>query len=405
MNGVAPPDRKRIVVLTSTFPRWEGDREPPFVFELSKRLAERFHVTVLAPHAPAARLHEQMAQIEVRRFRYFFTRWQRLAYDGGILANLRKNRWRYLLVPLFMMSEIACLARFLSKNEIDAIHAHWLIPQGLAAIAARAIARRGKPAIICTSHGGDLFGLSGKVLTWVKRQVIRRVDRLTVVSHAMREFARTLHDRNDIEVISMGVDLKETFTPAPDSRRSDNELLSVGRLVEKKGVRYLIMAMPEILQTHPRTRLLIAGDGPERTQLQCLADDLGIASRVEFLGPVENAALRDLYRRAAIFVAPSIVAQGGDQEGLGLVLVEALGCECPVLASDLPAIRDVVIDGVTGLTCGQRDSADLAGKIRSLLDDPGRAAQLGEAGRRHVEERFDWRNVARRYADLIDRLE
>jgi glycosyltransferase involved in cell wall biosynthesis len=389
----------RILVLTSTFPRWVGDREPPFVFELSKRLARNCDVYVMAPHAPDAKQEEEIGKIKVIRFKYCFTNWQTLAYRGGILANLKRNRLNYLLVPCFVLFEFICLWRLLRTTRIDTIHAHWLIPQGLVAIAARACSRQ-SPKIICTSHGGDLFGLSGKLLTAVKCAIINRVDRLAVVSHAMRDYAYALTTRRDIDVIPMGVDLIDQFTPT-EAPRNTHTILFVGRLVEKKGVRYLILAMEEILKVHPQTNLLIVGDGPDKSALEELAKETGAASHIRFLGPLENNLLQEQYRQAAIFAAPSVIAKGGDQEGLGLVFVEALGCECAVVASDLPAIRDIIIDGVTGVICKQRDSADLANKVISLLDNPNLRMMLAKAGRCHVVERFDWEIVARRYAELI----
>ncbi len=395
--------RKQVLVLTSTFPRWEGDNEPPFVFELSKRLGEQFKVMALCPHAPNAKLFETIAGIETHRFRYFLPQWQKLAYEGGILANLKKNRLNYLLVPFFLISELFNLVLILRKTRIDVIHAHWLIPQGLIALMACTLAPQ-KPTIVCTSHGGDLFGLSGGLMTWLKKQVIRRVTKLTVVSQTMRAYACSLFNRNDIEVIPMGVDLLQTFIPLPDARRSPFELLYVGRLVEKKGVRYIILAMPEILKRHPQAQLLVAGDGPDKADLQKLALATGVASHVQFLGTVNNAALPEFYQRATLFVAPSIVAHGGDQEGLGLVFVEALGCECPVVTTDLPAIKDVVSDGNTGLICKQKDSADLAQKILHLLAHPEQAQTLGRAGRQYVLEHFDWQIVSQRYHALIAAL-
>jgi len=94
--------KPRLLVLTSTFPRWPGDKEPPFVYELSKRLTTDYEVHVLAPHAPGAALEEQYDNLQITRFRYCFERYQTLTYGGGILANLKQRRWRYLLIPLFL---------------------------------------------------------------------------------------------------------------------------------------------------------------------------------------------------------------------------------------------------------------------------------------------------------------
>lgn len=390
--------KKRVLVLTSTFPRWQGDSEPPFVFELSRRLAERFDVMVLAPHTPGAARSEKMDGIAVHRFRYFFTSLQSLAYHGGIMANLKQSRLRYLLVPFFLLAELACLVRLLRKRRVDVIHAHWLIPNGLVAVVARALITGQKPAIVCTSHGTDLLGLNGTLFRWLQKQVISKVDKLTLVSEALRERAINQANRDDIEVIPMGVDLAETFTPSDTIERNSNELLFVGRLVEQKGLRHLIFAMPEILESHPQVMLTIVGDGSEHDGLLQQVSDMGVGAHVRFLGALENATLKELYRRAAVLVSPSLA------EGFGLVLVEASGCACPVVAADLPAIRDVVLDGVTGLICRQKDSADLAARICFLLEHPELRESMGRAGRWHVQERFDWRTTSRRYADLIDDL-
>jgi glycosyltransferase involved in cell wall biosynthesis len=119
---------------------------------------------------------------------------------------------------------------------------------------------------------------------------------------------------------------------------------------------------------------------------------------------VAHGTLASLYRESTVFVAPSVVAAGGDQEGLGLVFAEAMACECPVVAFDLPAIRDLVEDGITGLLAREKDSHDLAMKILHLLDHPEERTRIAQSGRRHVAERFDWDVVATRYAALIQDL-
>ena len=207
-----------------------------------------------------------------------------------------------------------------------------------------------------------------------------------------------------LQTLSMGVDTSTQFSPDPAVSRTDNEILFVGRLVEKKGCAYLVEAMPAILRRYPSSRLSIVGSGPEQTALHRQVEHMGIAHAVTFYGAASNAEIPDWYRRATVFVAPSIVTAAGDQEGLGLVLVEALACECPVVASDLPAIRDVVMDGVNGLLCQPRDSAELAARIGYLFEHPELRRSMGRAGRQYVQSRFDWTTVSSRYAALIQEL-
>jgi glycosyltransferase involved in cell wall biosynthesis len=178
----------------------------------------------------------------------------------------------------------------------------------------------------------------------------------------------------------------------------------VGRLVEKKGVRHLLEAVSLLASDYPDLRVTIAGDGPLRRDLERRAAALGIADRVVFLGALPHAALPDLYRRATLAVFPFVVAADGDQEGFGLVVVEAMGCGCPVVAHDLPAVRDSVEPNVTGVLTPPADAAALAAAIARSLDDPSTRAQHAAVALAIARERFDWSSIAARYRRLFDGL-
>ncbi|TCV79098.1 glycosyltransferase [Sulfurirhabdus autotrophica] len=392
------PRRKKLLVLTSTFPRWEGDCEPPFVFELSRRLQHRFDVMVLAPHTTGAKQREDIAGMRVIRYRYFFGKWEILAYQGGILAKLKQHSAHYLLVPFFLFAQLRSLLRILRREKIDVIHAHWLIPQGLIAIAALFLKRVQFPALLCTSHGSDLFGLRGMFFSSLKRIVVRYADAVTVVSHQMK--SRTIElgiNEDKVSVIPMGIDMTNLFVPSHEEVR-DLELLFVGRLVVSKAVDVLIMALPAILIEYPHVSLTIVGDGPEKASLKELAIKLGISNQVNFLGAVANPELPVLYRRAAIFVSPSL------EEGFGLTIVEALACGCAVIATNLPATREILADGETGLLVPLGDSAAIAHRALLLLADTTLRHSLSRAGRQFAIGKFDWEVVAGRYGCLLDKL-
>ena len=111
-----------------------------------------------------------------------------------------------------------------------------------------------------------------------------------------------------------------------------------------------------------------------------------------------------MYRTADVVVFPSVIAGGGDREGFGLVLVEALGCECATVVTDLPAMQDIIVDGKTGFVVPQKNVQKLAEKIVSLLDDPEMGRSVGKEGRRFVVERYDWDEIAKQYAALIESI-
>jgi glycosyltransferase involved in cell wall biosynthesis len=400
-----PVHRPNLLVLTSTFPRWENDPEPAFVFELSRRLGDAFDITVLAPRSPGSKMRENMAGLHVIRFPYFFRRWENLAtHSGGILNRLRANPFNYLLVPLFLSGQLLALVRLLRQERFALIHAHWLIPQGLIAVMGLTLARRRIP-LICTSHGGDLFALRGTIFQRLKRWVMDRSQALTVVSRAMQSTVIGMGVAPDkVQVISMGVDLKHRFTPDPTVERSASELLFVGRLVEKKGLRILLEAMPKVLAKHPAMRLTVAGAGPLGVELSELARRLNISDKVDFLGMVTQSKLPEFYRRATLAIFPFLVAKSGDQEGFGLVQVEAMGCGCPVIAGDLPAIHDSIAHEESGLLVPPGNPEVLADIILRALNDPDLCFRMAREARKRVMEQFDWEVVAGKYAGLYDKL-
>ena len=173
--------RPRLLVLASTYPRWDGDHEPGFVHELSRRLTNDFYVRVLTPHHLGAANEEARDGVDVRRYRYAPEGLETLIYDGGMMTNLRRHPWKWLLVPLFFTAQLLATWRQVRSFRPHVIHAHWLIPQGLVAAILATMSRRFPPFLV-TSHGADLHGLRFWPMPALKRFVARRASALAVVS-------------------------------------------------------------------------------------------------------------------------------------------------------------------------------------------------------------------------------
>ena len=397
------PPRPRLVILASTYPRWAGDHEPGFVHELSKRLAERFRVTVLCPHAEGASTGEQLDGVNVVRYRYAPQRLERLVNDGGIVTNLRLHRWMFLLLPGFFLSQLVWLIRLQLRLRPAAIHAHWIIPQAFTAALANLLTFRRTP-ILVTSHGADLFALNGSLMRRLKRWTLRRCAKATVVSQAMLAPIRSLGmPDTHVTVAPMGVDMSR-FIPIPADVRSADELLFVGRLVEKKGLRYLIDALPAVLEKHPKVRLTVAGFGPELEQRQAQAAQLGLQDKVHFLGAVDQASLPALYQHAAMLVAPFVEAASGDREGLGLVSVEALACGCPVVTTRIEAVKEVFGGQWPPYLAESGDAASLAVQIIRVLDNPSEATEWASNIHAGIIQRFSWQATASSYGAQLSTL-
>jgi glycosyltransferase involved in cell wall biosynthesis len=394
--------KPRLLVLTTTFPRWRDDHEPAFVFDLARRLTDTFDVSVSAPHAPGALLNENMEGVQVHRFRYAPERLELLAYDGGIPSKLKQRPWLTFLVPWFLTAQLVSAFRLMRRIRPDIVHAHWLLPGGLIGALLQELPGADFRLVV-TAHGADVHLTGGWLSGLLKREVLRSADLLTVVSRALRQKLLQSLPQAAIEVAPMGVDLQTRFVPGHESPETDT-LVFAGRLVAKKGVADLLEALPRVRARRPEARLLIAGQGPLEADLRALAERLQIGDAVEFLGSVSNDRLPAVLHRADLAVLPFCTADDGDAEGLGLVTVEAMGAGIPVIVGDVAAVHDVITHGETGWIVPARNPAALADAIVRLLEDPALAARLAGKGRRYAAQTFDWSVVAARYRTLLRAL-
>lgn len=398
--------KKKLLVVASTFPRWKNDTNPPFVYELSKRLTDKFDVHVLAPYSKGSKRYEVSDGMKISRFKYWFDKEGNLA-DGAILPSLKKNKFLWLQVPFFVLSEFVNMVKICRKEKIDVIHAHWILPQGFLAVLYKRLFNK-KIKVVITTHGGDIFG--AKFANLIKKWVINNCSVLTVVSNAIKKEVAKLGIKKDIpvEVISMGVDLSK-FNPSNYSESIKKKysikgpfLLFVGRLSEKKGVKYLIEAMPKVVEKFPEARLLIIGDGEEKDNLTEQAKETGLlGNHIIFTGAIHNSDLPKYYATADVFVGPSVVAKGGDTEGFGLVFVEAIGSGCIAIASDAPAISDIIINGKTGFVVKQKYSEGISNKVIELLENKNLYETIKKEGREYVLKKFDWKVIAKRYYGVL----
>ncbi len=199
-------------------------------------------------------------------------------------------------------------------------------------------------------------------------------------------------------LVPHGVNLTR-FAPSPVPAAGELRVLAVGRLVPKKGFNVLLEALARIRA--PWT-LRIVGDGPDGASLRALAHSLGIGTRITWHGGASHAELPALYAAAHLVAVPSVVDEAGDRDGLPNVLLEALACERPVVASRAGAIESAIVHGVTGLLVPPGDADALAAAIDTLAGRTGLARAVARRGRQVVECRYDVTACARRFAETLE---
>jgi glycosyltransferase involved in cell wall biosynthesis len=377
-----------VLFLTHSFPRSEGDAAGSFILRLAVALrGENVNVRVVAPAGPGLPASDEIEGISVERFRYAPRRYEKLAYTGNMAGDVASS-WtaRFALVG-FLGSDFvhSVLARRTFEPEV--VHAHWWFPNGVVGTWVSGLARI---PLVTTLHGTDVrLVRKVSVARPLFGHVLKRSAAVTTVSRWLKEETEALAPGVHPTVAPMPV---ATDRFAPGSSRNGQHLLFVGRLTDQKGVEHLLHALSSMKT--PSASLDIVGDGPNRDALKQLAQQLGIATRIRWHGQLSQSELPPLYQRAAAVVIPSI------DEGLGLVAVEALLCETPVVAFDSGGLRDVIQHEKTGLLVKPGDRAALANALDDLLARDGRGSQLGRAGRLYALSAFAPESAARRYAEI-----
>ena len=354
------------------------------------------------PQVPAAWTEEG---VEARSFRYAPRRFEVLGYGRSLRADEAIRGPSRLVAPLYLLAARRALARELASGPWDLVHAHWIVPNG---VAAAPLGRR--VPLVVGLHGSDVF-LAEK--SYLRPLVARALRRTRVLTSCSPELARRVEalgfDGARSRVIPYGVDVG-LFRPDAARRALWRErlgiegdaplALSVGRMATKKGFHLLVEELPRLLAEHPAARFVFAGGGDRLEELRRTAAPLG--ERVHFVGAVLHDELPDLYRAADLFVLPAIHDPRGNVDGLPNVVLEAMASGLPVVASAVSGIPLAVTDGETGLLVREGDGESLRKAVAALVADPAARRRMGAAARRRTETDLTWDAVGARYREAYE---
>ncbi|HEY2645208.1 MAG TPA: glycosyltransferase [Galbitalea sp.] len=388
--------RPRLLIVASTFPARSGDGTPGFVRDLAIEEAIDFDVMVVVPRVPGGAEREEDNGLTVVRYPYWFAGSESLAH-GAIIENLRARPANWLQVLPFLFAQYRAVRRAVRDFRPDVMHVHWIIPQGVVA----RFAARGVPKLV-TTLGGDLYALNAAPIRALKSGVVTRADAVTVMNDDMRARVIALGaPENAVSVLPMGADLVRVSAAAaaagPRKVGTDVRILFVGRLVEKKGLAVLLDALGELETSE--WNLTVVGDGPLRSQLE----DAAAALPVTFVGQLGRDELIAQYLLADICVFPSVPAASGDQDGLPVALLEAMGAGAAIVASNVPGINEVIRDGSNGLLTPAGDSAALRSAIERLASQRDLRATLA-AGARATAQTYSSTVIGERYRAILQGL-
>jgi phosphatidylinositol alpha-1,6-mannosyltransferase len=280
------------------------------------------------------------------------------------------------------------------------------------ALLSHGLRRSGVQRIVALTHGHEVWWSKVWPFSWAMRRIGNGVDNLTYLGEFTRsEISRALTKNAASAMIKIapGIDI-DHFSPRPDSLQLRSELklvdkkvmISVGRLVHRKGQDTLIEALSQILLSVPDAHLIFVGEGPYKEYLVKRANDLEVSHAITFIGRIQYADLPRYICVGDIFAMPSRSRLAGlEVEGLGIVYLEASACGLAVIGGTSGGAPDAVIEGETGLAVDGTSSKAVAEAAITLLSDPERARQMGARGRQWIIDEWRWEIWSKKFEELL----
>lgn len=315
------------------------------------------------------------------------------------------GKWFYGLSCYFMYwgirKKISLIAR---EFKPDLIHAHMVTPAGYIGLM---LGEKLKLPLVCSLRGSDIhtYPNFGRLVRQLTEKVILGADQLVSVSNALKIDAnRIARTKKEIKRVYNGCDSHAIFYSEKARRDirtkmgiagNDKVLIYVGRMLKSKGVYELLAAFLNLNANYPFMRLILVGDGPERVAINNI---IYSNNKIHLVGRIPHNEISQWLSASDIFVLPSY------DEGLPNVILEAMACALPVVASRVGGIPEAVEDGQSGILVNKRDKNSLVKSIRYLLNNEELAMEMGRKGRRIIEQKFSWQRSAKEMINVYKEL-
>lgn len=400
----------KICIITHTFPRNKEDASAAFMEAFANGLVEAGNeVFVITPFD--SQFNRKKDKFKINIYKYIWPEYlHTLGYSRTMQADVKLKHRAYLLIPFMVIFGSMRLIRTIKKNNIDVINAHWILPNGLIALIASFLT--GTPYVVTIPGTDTLIAKKNIVFSLLSSLILARSAVVVSNNKWMLDKMVKGSKHKQAKVLSYPVDVS-AFKPATKGlakyRKKHNlkgklVILAVGRLVYKKGFKYLIKAMPDIIKKHPNATLLIGGDGDLMQNLKALARKLGIEKNVIFLGNINRNEIIYYYNLADIMVAPSIVDKKGNADGGPVVSFESMACSKPQVVSNILGVANYIEDGIGGYKVPPKSTKALKGAIIKLLSSRRLRLRMGQANRKLATTNFSTKSVGEKYTEIFENV-
>jgi len=396
-----------ISVIASSYPRFDGDGTAPFVRSISlalKRLGNQ--IDIIAPYDPEVNEVDQ-EEISVKRFKYAPKKnWHIMGHSRALKGDDVLDLRAYFLIIPYIISGTATLWKSINTHKSTVVHAHWSLPNGLCAWIVKRV--RHIPYIV-SLHGSDVFVAKKNFLfEKINELVLKGAKAITACSNELFEYAENHGGRGKTHLIEWGAD-PAVFLPIKEKAESRKKLnlpgdavlvTSLGRFVPKKGFDILLSAFAQAEKSE-NTFLVIGGSGAQRDALINESKKLGIEKQLLLPGVIKWRDTPAFLGTSDVFVLPSIRDPHGNIDGLPTVLLEAMSCGLPCIASDIGGVSLVIRSWENGVLIDPNNVPALASAITSILSDSNIRLKLSKAARESILDKYNWLIVAQKLNELL----
>ena len=377
----------KILILSTSFPRKKGDYIAPFFLEIAKRLTKKYGVEGIAPHCKGYLEEETLEKVKIRRFKYMPFRFlERIAYGNGMRNNVKKW-YNKLILPFFMLGFLIKTVKTVKKGDI--IIANFLPSAFIGLI----IKKLFKTPVILTVHRDD-----NSLPNFISKRIFKKVDFVIFNSNYTKNKIISKFNLKNYKVIYVGVNVSKFNLPKKENKKI--KLISIGRLIEKKGYFDLIKAI-SIVNKNFDVELDIIGWGGLKNEIGEYIKKLNIKN-INLLGAIHPEDIPQHLANSDIFVLPSIVDSNGETETLGVVFLEAMSCGLPVIGTNVGGIPDVIKNNKNGFLIEPHNPQQLADKIIKLIKNKSLRKNMGEESLKIAKKVFDWDNLINDYFKIIE---
>lgn len=412
----------KICILTHTFPRFEKDVAAPFMDGVAKGIAKNKNdVFVLTPYSPRFSKKNVSKFYKLITYKYFpINIFHKLGYSETLTDDKTLKSTNLLLSPFMFTFGIVALYKLVKKEKIDIINAHWILPNGFIACVVSKLT--GVP-VVSTLPGSDvyiadrnnLYRYMAKFASETSKAISSNSPQLLIDLAKICEKLGTKKGliQKKSYPIMYGVDPKKFYPTTKNITTirkklkilGDNIIISsVGRLVSKKGYKYLVEAVPKIIKKNKKVIFTIFGEGDQRKELENRVLELGLKDNFRFPGWVKYDEMLYYQNLGDIFILPSIRDEEGNLDDQSVSVVEAMACAKPIITTDFPGYKIVVEHGKNGYLVPEKRSDLIAKAIMDIISSKNKMRSMSKRSRYLAVNNLSWEVIGKNYTEIFRNL-